>query len=190
MSIEKSCPHCRKRFQFEARHAGRKFLCPSCRQTFVVDQPEPAITTSTQSSLPSGVSGAPAITTEPRKKRTKFFRAPKFRSRRAGLGLCRILTDFDFRHYYTPQLVRASWRTAVICYFLSLIFAIFLLIDSAFPRFFPWGKSFDNPLQALIGLILLELFLLSLLISYRVALEFTIVVFDISETLKDEQSKS
>ena len=98
--------------------------------------------------------------------------------------------DFDFKHYFTPQLIRSSWRNAVIGFFLSLVLSVFILIGSAFPRYLPWGRGFDNPVQTLIGLILFELFFLYMLISYRILLEFLIVVFDISETLKDERSKS
>jgi hypothetical protein len=189
MPIEKSCPHCRKRFQFDARHAGRKFQCSGCQKTFVVDQLEPANAIPTQSNTPPNVSNTPAITAAP-KKRNKIFRAAKFQSRRARLGFCRILMDFDFKHYFTPQLIRSSWRNAVIGFFLSLVLSVFILIGSAFPRYLPWGRGFDNPVQTLIGLILFELFFLYMLISYRILLEFLIVVFDISETLKDERSKS
>jgi hypothetical protein len=187
--MEASCPFCKKRFQFAEQHVGRKFQCAGCRNAFLIGHPESASQLTRPPETPS-VASPPAITTAPKKKTQSSLRIPRLGSGQVGPGLFGILFDFDFRHYYTPQLIRSSWSTAVLAYFISWAFTIFVSLSIWFPKVFSWAKAIENPGQTIMGLLLLELFGLMVLVSYRVALEFTIVVFDISETLKTDRSKN
>jgi hypothetical protein len=188
MPMEASCPFCKKRFQFAEQHAGKRYKCTGCQNLFLIGHPEPQSSASQIPESPS-IATPPAITTAAKRKKPRSLRLPKLGSGQFTPGFLGILMDFDFRHYYTPQLVRSSWSTAVLAYALSWAFTIFVLLSTWFPNVFVWAKNVESPGQIVLGLILLELFGLALLISYRVALEFTIVVFDISETLKTDRMK-
>jgi hypothetical protein len=190
MPLEVNCPNCFKSYRLADGSTGRKVQCKACQQVFQVGEP--------------ALSPEPFPSVEP-----PPHRGPKrgLSNRGAGLStpttvarqpsVLQILLDFNMRHYYTPWVVRSSWTFAVLLYFLSWFGAAILSFWKLAPDFRLWtqGKltfsQIMNDDGIFIGfLLVIEILLLSVLLTYRIILELMIVIFDISETLKTMRSES
>ena len=184
MPLEVTCPNCFKSHRFADEHAGRKTQCQACKHLFQIGNPEPA--------KQIDLSVTPKPKASPPKRRSKMrtgYKLPSSVNRPPGL--VKILLDFNMRHYYTPWVVRASWKSAVLLFFASWFVSFVIFMVKLIPdlQLLAQQKMTANQLLREDGflfaiLLLAELVLLSLLMSYRITLELIIVIFDMSDSLK------
>jgi len=190
MALEVNCPNCFKSYRFAEDTAGKKFQCKACQQQFVVGHPTPAnVVVPTPN--PS-VQVSAGSTKKGRQKRTGRAPARKFNRP----GLLGIVFDFDFKYYYTAQVIRTLWILFVFIYLASWIAVIWFILRELDPDLRAWsaGKMtfrqvFDENWRWFLAGLINQLLGFIILLSWRVALELVVVIFNISETLEFIEEK-
>jgi hypothetical protein len=189
MAMEVSCPKCGQTYRFAEDNIGKKFQCSACKQIFMIGQPSPVLATVPAPSPVVQVSSGSGT-----RGRRRIGRSPARKLYRPGLF--GVLFDFDFKHYYTAQVLRTLWIIFVFTYLASWIAVFWLVLRELAPDLRAWsaGKMtlqqvYDENWRWLVLGIINQLLGLIALLSWRVALELVVVIFNISETLEFIEEK-
>jgi hypothetical protein len=190
MALEVNCPNCLKSYRFAEDTAGKKFQCKACQQQFVIGNPMPA---NIVVPVPGpSVQVSPGSSKKGRQKRTGRAPARKFNRP----GLLGIVFDFDFKFYYTAQVIRTQWLVFVLTYIASWVAVISFIWRELNPDLRAWSAGdmtfqevyYENWRWFVLGTII-QLLGFNILLSCRVALELVVVIFNISETLEFIEEK-
>lgn len=149
-----ACPYCSQPMVFAADLVGSPVACVRCGQSFTM----PTVGQPAMPSLVGMAAGAPR-----QRRRRRRRRRPR--------------SDFfDIGAFWTPRLIRSSWRFALLLAALALVAVIVVAV-----WFVREGDHLLGLLEFLGGIAAIWL----VLCWYRIRCEFTIVTFDIAETLAE-----
>lgn len=175
-----SCPHCRGTLDDDGTLSGA-VACPRCGGQFTIGRSRPA---------PPGM----AIRTSGNQRRGTpggFF-----------AWVLKVL-DLQFKHYWTPTLIKWAWFLFVLMSLLAIGGALLMLVSPAVdenpvvsrPSDFGSPPTWRPPrfvVDASFRIIATCILLIGIaegLIAFRVICEFLIVIFDIADTLKRIEKK-
>lgn len=188
--MQSTCPNCGTPLEIGPELIGRQIKCPRCATVFQAGSP-------TEEPFPF---------VEPVRRRTGKFHPVAKASvpRESSDSIWSILTDWKFKKYLTPKIVRVSWALAVASFALLMFLLVVSLIAEAIPKHrstrvtsrgrvevydevqvpsMPRSTVYDALTNPISVRIFITIWAVYVLLWIRVALESVIVIFNIATSV-------
>lgn len=203
-----ACPHCGKQFSWHTKYAGKTVRCSNCQQPFQIPQSQLSASASTHATADKRSSaGGTSIGPEIGLDLPDASSEAKLRLQHTDRLSFWQLFDFRFEHYLTPYIIRFYWMCALAV--AAIMVAAFLVdsvialgtnnegsgrataeaeVEALFDYKLPGRSQNKYSVRSFIMRVVWQCRIVPIVVfgltSMRLACEFGIVAFNISNSLK------